>query len=169
MLLTKQGPASNNSLSSLRTLAFIFAPDNTVLLLKGGQSKTRWPGFYNGLGGHMKPGETPHQAITREIQEEAGLTLQEKLHLAGLITIIASTGPPSITLFIFSVQAKVKYKRLRATTEGTPEWKEWRKIAPEQMLPDLSDILTHLESGKFFWGRYSPTSEGTIERHYIYG
>ena len=36
-----------------------------------------WPGYWSLLGGSCKPGETPAQAIVRELREEAGLEVGE--------------------------------------------------------------------------------------------
>jgi 8-oxo-dGTP diphosphatase len=35
-----------------------------------------WPGYWSLLGGSCDPGESPAQAITRELQEEAGLDVE---------------------------------------------------------------------------------------------
>jgi 8-oxo-dGTP diphosphatase len=32
-------------------------------------------GLLNGVGGHVDPGETPHKAIAREFEEEAGVSI----------------------------------------------------------------------------------------------
>jgi 8-oxo-dGTP diphosphatase len=40
-----------------------------------------WPGFWSVLGGRCDPGETPADAIVRELQEEAGLAVDDLTEL----------------------------------------------------------------------------------------
>ncbi|HEY8986628.1 MAG TPA: NUDIX domain-containing protein [Streptomyces sp.] len=40
-----------------------------------------WPGHWSVLGGGCDPGETPQQAIIRELDEEAGLTVDDLTYL----------------------------------------------------------------------------------------
>jgi 8-oxo-dGTP diphosphatase len=64
------------------TLCFLTRGADVLLLHRN------WPpnqGLWNGVGGHIEPGETPRAAILREVQEETGFTLSE-VHYAGLIT-----------------------------------------------------------------------------------
>lgn len=49
--------------------------DNKVLLFKRSPEETTNPGKYGMLGGHIEKGETPEEALKREIKEEAGVEL----------------------------------------------------------------------------------------------
>jgi len=49
--------------------------DNKVLLFKRSPEETTNPGKYGMLGGHIEKGETPEEALRREIKEEAGVEL----------------------------------------------------------------------------------------------
>jgi len=53
-----------------RTLIFL-ERNGHVLLIRGGPDKW-FAGRYNGLGGHVEPGEDVYTAALREVQEEAG-------------------------------------------------------------------------------------------------
>ena len=45
---------------------------NSVVLIN--KNRPDWQaGKYNGIGGHIEPGETTYEAITREFDEEAGV------------------------------------------------------------------------------------------------
>src|SRR3954468_4656922 len=59
-----------------RTLVFLRHGDD-VLLLKGAPTKRLWAGRYNGLGGHVEPGETIAAAALREVREEARITADQ--------------------------------------------------------------------------------------------
>lgn len=56
-------------------LAFVFdeKKENVILIRKNRPEEQR--GKLNGLGGKIEEGETPLEAIKREIQEESGLTI----------------------------------------------------------------------------------------------
>lgn len=58
-------------------LGFLFSPDlqHVVLVRKARPDWQR--GLLNGLGGHVKAGETPLEAMAREFQEEAGLRVDD--------------------------------------------------------------------------------------------
>jgi 8-oxo-dGTP pyrophosphatase MutT (NUDIX family) len=47
--------------------------DNKVLLFKRSPEETTNPGKYGMLGGHIEKGETPEEALRREVKEEAGV------------------------------------------------------------------------------------------------
>jgi len=47
--------------------------EGTVLLLRRSPTAPWKPGWYNLPGGVVEPGELPHEAAARELQEEAGL------------------------------------------------------------------------------------------------
>ena len=50
--------------------------DNKVLLFKRSPEETTNPGKYGMLGGHIEKGESPEEALRREIKEEAGVELK---------------------------------------------------------------------------------------------
>jgi 8-oxo-dGTP diphosphatase len=52
--------------------AFDSGSDPNVGLIR--KKRPTWQaGFLNGVGGHVEDGETPHEAMVREFQEETGL------------------------------------------------------------------------------------------------
>lgn len=55
-------------------VAFIFDHAGGVWMIE--KQKPEWQkGFFNGIGGKVEPGETPKEAIYREVKEEAGVRL----------------------------------------------------------------------------------------------
>lgn len=57
-------------------LGFATSPDGRhVMLIE--KNRPAWQaGRLNGIGGHIEPGETPHQAMVRECEEESGLRVE---------------------------------------------------------------------------------------------
>ena len=52
---------------------FVFSPDKKLVSLIE-KKKPKWQaGLWNGIGGKMKEGELPEEAMTREFKEEAGV------------------------------------------------------------------------------------------------
>jgi len=82
-----------------RTLIFLFDHDECVLLLQGSTDKRLWAGLYNGIGGHVEPGEDILEAAYRELDEESGIS-DVDLQFCGQIMIDVSdhTG---VAIFVF--------------------------------------------------------------------
>ena len=55
--------------------------DNKILLFKRSETDESNPGKWAMIGGGVDPGETPEQALTREVKEEAGVFLQNFTNL----------------------------------------------------------------------------------------
>jgi 8-oxo-dGTP diphosphatase len=59
--------------SQAYSVGFLMDATRVVLIRK---NRPAWQaGLYNGVGGHIEPGETPLQAMAREFREETGLTV----------------------------------------------------------------------------------------------
>lgn len=55
---------------------FLFDPTGTLVLLIEKKRPTWMAGMWNGIGGKIESGETPEQAMTREFEEETGLSTE---------------------------------------------------------------------------------------------
>ncbi len=64
----------NEEKNEKKRIALLFIViDNKVLLFKRSPEETTNPGKYGMLGGHIEKGETPEEALRREVKEEAGV------------------------------------------------------------------------------------------------
>jgi len=117
-----------------RVLCFLFHGDE-VLLLRRAADRAVFPDRYNGLGGHVEPGEDLRTAARREIREESGLAVSE-LELAGLI-LIHPGGSPGVLIGVFVGDAPER--RVGGTAEGQLAWVP---IARVLELPVVEDFPT---------------------------
>jgi 8-oxo-dGTP diphosphatase len=120
-----------------RVLCFITHGDD-VLLLRGAPDKRLWANRYNGIGGHVEPGEDVYSAARREIQEEAGIPITE-LRLRGIITVAPERDEPGVLLFVFTAQALSR--DVRASAEGQPVWVARDQIGTLDVVEDVPVVL----------------------------
>ena len=133
-----------------RNLIFI-TKDDCILLLKGSATKRLWANKYNGIGGHIEPGENPQQSARRELLEETGLEV-EHLVLRAVIHITMPQ-PPGVMLFVFVGEALTT--SLLSSPEGTPEWVPKTEILDLELVDDLYTLLPRiLNSGPLLYGTY---------------
>jgi 8-oxo-dGTP diphosphatase len=98
------------------TLCFLLHGKNVLMLHR------RFPpnqGLWNGVGGHIEPGETPRQAVMREVAEETGYHI-ENPEFSGLLTWEGFEIPPG-AIAIFT--AKVSHPDFITNHEGNLAWK----------------------------------------------
>ena len=78
------------------TLVFVTHGDRVLLGLR--PAGARFAGLWNGLGGHVEPGEDVKEAARRELREEAGLEVPD-LRLAAVLH--ESDGARASLVFVF--------------------------------------------------------------------
>ena len=111
------------------------------LLIRGAADKRLWAGKYNGLGGHIEPGEDPLSAARRELNEETGLQA-ETLRLCG-VAAIDTQNNPGVGLYIF--YGTSSQGQLQPSAEGELEWLSTAELAGRPLVEDLPLLLERLE------------------------
>jgi 8-oxo-dGTP diphosphatase len=122
-----------------RTLGFVFFGDQ-VLLIKYNSTKGSWAGKYNGIGGHLLPGESILACARREIIEETGIEV-ENLQLCG--TVLIDTGEtPGIGLYVTAAFIRPPLPDPReASDEGKPAWIQIKEIASVDVMEDVPQLI----------------------------
>jgi 8-oxo-dGTP diphosphatase len=120
-----------------RTLCFI-THDAEVLLLLGDAQKRLWAGRYNGLGGHVEPGEDIYTSVRREVREEADLEVHN-LRLRGVVHADAGDPVTGILFFVFTATADSKI--VRASEEGALKWWPINALPTDRLVVDLPVLL----------------------------
>ncbi len=108
------------------TLCFLLYDDQVLMIHRNFPPNQ---GLWNGVGGHIEPGETARQAVIREVKEETGYEIDNP-HFAGLLTWDGFEIPPG-GIAIFTAQ--VPHPNFITNHEGVLAWKpmEWACSAPE--------------------------------------
>ena len=99
------------------TLCFLYRDDEILMLLR---NKPPNAGLWNGVGGHLENGESPHSGCLREVQEETGYCLA-KVNFRGVLTW-HSYEVPDGGLYIFTARAP-EYEPVK-NDEGELAWKK---------------------------------------------
>lgn len=124
------------------TLCFLRCGEEILMLHR------RFPpnqGLWNGVGGHIEPGETPRQAVIREVREETGYQLED-VKFAGLLTWEGFEIPPG-GLLIFT--AEVPHKDFVSNHEGDLAWVsvDWACSSPE-VVDNIHVFLPRILAGE---------------------
>jgi 8-oxo-dGTP diphosphatase len=122
-----------------RTLIFVIHADQ-VLLIKGAPTKRLWADLYNGIGGHIEPGEDALTAARRELAEETGLQADD---LRQVGTIIIDAGQPVGILLLVYVGVYAGGE-LVASSEGQLEWVPLARLEEYPLVADLRLLLPHI-------------------------
>lgn len=136
MPVSDQGLSTDRYALIPRTLIFITRGDS-VLLLRGEPDKNIWPDQYNGIGGHIEPGEDVLSAARRELKEETGLENQP-LRLVGTVTI--DTGQNrGVGLYVF--KGEYQGGEIIPSKEGELAWVSRKQISSLPVVEDIPFLL----------------------------
>lgn len=143
MPVSDQGLANDRYAVVPRTLVFL-TRGRHILLILGDAHKRLWANLYNGIGGHVEPGEDILAAAYREVYEETGIILgQDILHLCCLITINTNQNP-GICLFVFRGNFnddEIPVPDDVISKEGKICWISLKNLYNQPLVDDLRTLL----------------------------
>lgn len=135
----------------LTTLCYIKRNGKTLMLHRIKKLKDIHEGKWNGLGGHMEPGETPEECIIREVSEESGLSLNNP-RLRGILTFPLFDGAEDEYTLLYT--ADEFEGELIDSPEGVLEWIDDSKIQGLNLWEGDRLFLEWLEDGRLFSGKF---------------
>ncbi|HWI65820.1 MAG TPA: NUDIX domain-containing protein [Symbiobacteriaceae bacterium] len=100
--------------AGLAAICFIVS-DGQILLMEAPWHGNRW----SVIGGKVDAGETPEEAVRREVWEETGLTLTH-LREAGHYLLTNQQGDEATCVYVFVSTSQTG--ELRGSHEGIPSW-----------------------------------------------
>lgn len=142
-----------------RTIIFILR-GKEVLLQKGSQHKKIYPGYLNGIGGHLERGEDVLSGARRELYEEAHIDCDD-LRMAGTIMIDVDPGQ-GILLFVLTGETITGVPQ--GSDEGALEWVPVDQLVGRQVVEDVPELVTQVlkskKTGRLFFAKYLYTESG---------
>lgn len=162
-----------------RTLIFVTCTDpasggQEILLIKGAPTKRLWANKYNGIGGHVEPGEDILSAARRELAEETGLA-DIPLTLRGLINIAVhpqgahppGDAPSGVMVFVFCGHSPTR--QTVSGPEGALHWIPRPRLGSLPLVDDLHQLLPLLlESDGMVYAHYRPDENGTMVYSFLH-
>lgn len=113
----------------IATLAYLFDAEGRVLLLH--RCKPPNAELYSPIGGKLEVGlgESPHASCAREIEEEAGLSVDpDALHLTGIVSESNYLGVGHWLMFLFELPVPASVET-RTFDEGRLAWHDPADLA----------------------------------------
>jgi 8-oxo-dGTP diphosphatase len=123
----------------LATVAFA-VHEGCVLLKRHAAGGDRFAGLWNGIGGHVEPGEDIRRAARRELREETGIDAPS-LSLRG---VVHETGLLGEAYVVFLFAAPVASRALRPETGAELRWQPLDRLAELPLVSDLPALLPRL-------------------------
>jgi 8-oxo-dGTP diphosphatase len=121
---SKLAPAGSTGLQAALAVTFSRQPGGIRVLVARRRPGRRLAGLWEWPGGKVEPGETPEQAVRRELLEETGI-VAPTLGVRPLC-LHADPGPPRIDFHVFLIELPAPC--LPAATEASdPAWMTLRE------------------------------------------
>lgn len=121
-------------------------------------------GYWDGVGGKIEPGETPKDAVIREVKEESGLNITDP-DLKGVMIFRNIQGKDTI-VFLF-LATKFTGNIIEENDEGSMRWIDDDKILDLNLWPCDKLWLPLLDQDKFFTAEFLHDKDSKLINHKI--
>jgi 8-oxo-dGTP diphosphatase len=120
------------------TLCLLFHQERVLMIERKKEPNI---GLWNGVGGHIEPGESPLGSCLREVEEETGICLSS-LRFGGVLTWESWSHPPG-GMYLFS-QA-LSDSAFVNSDEGLLAWKPVKWVmTSNRVVANIPDFLTDM-------------------------
>lgn len=129
----------------LRISAYALIHENCrVLLCRLSKELPEWEGSWTLPGGGLEFGESPEEAVIREVEEETGLKIRVTC-IAGIDSLVVHRDHEDFQGIRIIYHAEVTGGNLRHELSGTTDRCEWHQLEP---FPDIKTVeLTRIGLG----------------------
>jgi 8-oxo-dGTP diphosphatase len=134
----------------LATLCYVKRDGHTLMVHRVKRPNDIHAGKWNGLGGKFEAGETPEECVQREIQEEAGLKIQNP-RLQGLLMFPKFKGND---WYVFVFTANEFSGELIDSPEGRLEWIKDEELTNLNLWESDHIFFPWIERGEFFSAKF---------------
>ena len=135
----------------LATLCYVKHNGKTLMVHRNKKLNDIHEGKWNGLGGKFEAGETPEECVMREVEEEAGLLIQNPL-LHGLLMFPNFKGNDWY-VFVFTAH-KFDGELLESSPEGKLAWIDDDQLTKLNLWESDHIFLPWIAAEKFFSAKF---------------
>lgn len=147
--------ASTRVEARLVTVSFV-THRGDVLLLRHPDTGDRFPGQWNGIGGHVEAGEGIREAALRELREEAGVEVAD----LALRCVVHETGLLGRSHVLFVFVGRARDRRVRSPEGLDLRWQPISELSSLELVHDVAVLLPRaLEAEEAFF--VTETYDGT--------
>ncbi|TLD68383.1 NUDIX domain-containing protein [Phragmitibacter flavus] len=116
-----------------------------ILLCRLSSELPRWEGHWTLPGGGLNFGESPEDAVVREVEEETGLLIEVGA-IATIDSLFDCSGESDFHGIRIIYHAKIVGGSLRCETSGSTDACEWHDLnsSPEVAMVDLAELGVEL-------------------------
>ena len=131
----------------LGVLCYVYSKNHVLLMHRDKRKDDPMYGYWIGLGGKIDiiKGETPHDAVVREVKEESGLTVKPTFR--GIV-VFHHKNSTIDTWYGYLFSANHKMVSLAETHEGSLTWISRSSIRRLKFLPGDEKLLEYLSTHK---------------------
>jgi 8-oxo-dGTP diphosphatase len=114
---------------------------NRILLCRISKELPKWEGCWTLPGGGLNFGESPEDAVVREVEEETGLHVRLG-SIAKIDSIYDTSDPEDFHGIRIIYYADIVNGELRHETSGTTDYCDWHELhpTPDIKLVDLAEV-----------------------------